>query len=504
MLKNWLRGLDGRRLEVVNGGRVRARRRFEAQTIEPLEERSLLSLPPIIVTSLANSGPGTLRAAMTQAQTQPGSTILLQVGGAINIGSPLPDISAQNTSIYGPGPGSLIVNRASLLPFRMFKVDSGVTAVIGGITISGGDATDGAAVENDGNLGFYNNYVLNNTTYSYPLAPSLPPMGGAVANFGTMAITDSVIASNVALSNPIPFSPAINGGGVANYGSMTISHTTVANNTVLGGDGGGVENGSSANMAVANSTFAGNTASFGQGGGLNNEGLLNLVSSTVSGNKASSLGGGIANNGVLNVLISTIASNTATAGNGGGIGNVTVKATISGLINTINVTIANNQACGSGGGLYSSKASPVLKTGPILLENTLIAGNTKKGLLKTSRSDVTGAIYPSSSFNLIGDGTGMTGLSNGGSNLIGSSWFPIDAKLGPLGNYGGPTSTIPLLPTSPAIAQGSDLLAASAGLTTDQRGLPLYGPGIGTADIGAFKTQYLVLPVTIAAVKKHH
>ena len=57
--------------------------------------------------------------------------------------------------------------------------------------------------------------------------------------------------------------------------------------------------------------------------------------------------------------------------------------------------------------------------------------------------------------------------------------------LGTLGDYGGPTATIPLLPGSPAIGMG-DL--AQAG-TTDQRG---YTRG-SSVDIGAFQDQGFVL-----------
>jgi hypothetical protein len=56
-----------------------------------------------------------------------------------------------------------------------------------------------------------------------------------------------------------------------------------------------------------------------------------------------------------------------------------------------------------------------------------------------------------------------------------------DPKLGTLGNYGGPTLTIPLLIGSPAI-DAADSVSCPA---TDQRGLPRpYGPA---CDIGAFE-----------------
>jgi len=74
-----------------------------------------------------------------------------------------------------------------------------------------------------------------------------------------------------------------------------------------------------------------------------------------------------------------------------------------------------------------------------------------------------------------------------GPNLIGGN--PL---LAPLGNYGGPTQTMPPLPGSPAIDAGSDSVTnAPYNLTTDQRGLPrLSGAHV---DIGAVEAQYLVV-----------
>src|SRR5262249_59448199 len=75
-----------------------------------------------------------------------------------------------------------------------------------------------------------------------------------------------------------------------------------------------------------------------------------------------------------------------------------------------NVTLTANRAnaggsFGNGGGLWVGSSSPVL-------HNTLIAGNFR-GATGTTRDDVSGALNPGGDYNLIGDGTGMTGLSHG-------------------------------------------------------------------------------------------
>ena len=63
------------------------------------------------------------------------------------------------------------------------------------------------------------------------------------------------------------------------------------------------------------------------------------------------------------------------------------------------------------------------------------------------------------------------------------------AGLAPLGNYGGPTQTMALLPGSPALGTGT----AVSGITTDQRGEPLASP---VPDIGAFQSQGFVVTIT--------
>src|SRR6266851_3820593 len=124
-----------------------------------------------------------------------------------------------------------------------------------------------------------------------------------------------------------------------------------------------------------------------------------------------------------------------------------------------NVTLIGNRAntggfVGYGGGLYVYPGSLV----PVL-HNTLIAGNFRFAT-GTISDDVSGALNASGDYNLIGDGSGMTGLSNGvNGNLVGSAGAPIDPLLGPLQDNGGPTFTHALLIGSPAIDAGNNAYA---------------------------------------------
>lgn len=84
-----------------------------------------------------------------------------------------------------------------------------------------------------------------------------------------------------------------------------------------------------------------------------------------------------------------------------------------------NSTINGNTSQGSGGGIFNSYT--------LTLNNTIVAGNT--GL------DIYGPLQPISKNNLIGNGTGITNLSNlDSSNLIGTTADLINPMLGPLAN----------------------------------------------------------------------
>src|SRR5439155_4667454 len=79
---------------------------------------------------------------------------------------------------------------------------------------------------------------------------------------------------------------------------------------------------------------------------------------------------------------------------------------------------------------------------------------------------------------LIRDQSGAT-ITGNNTNLPAGT----DPRLGPLGNYGGPTQTLPVLGGSWVLNAGSN----PAGLTTDQRGIGFPRVLGSAADIGAFE-----------------
>ncbi len=264
-------------------------------------------------------------------------------------------------------------------------------------------------------------------------------------------------------------------------GQLELSDTT-GTETITGPSGGLTISGGNASRvfqvdegvtaSITGLTISGGQAA-GNGGGVNNSGTLTLTDCTVSGNTAvygagTALGGGIYNNGTLTLTGSTITANRASgyyfASFGGGLFN-------SGTLTVTGSTIAANFALFTGGGgIWNSG-------GTATLTDTIVAGNTAGSRVFDLNGTVAGA------YDLIGADSGepVNGVDG---NLVGVA----DPELGTLGNYGGPTETIPLLPGSPAIDAGTSAGAPA----TDQRG----EPRVGAVDIGAFESQgFTMTPV---------
>jgi hypothetical protein len=231
-----------------------------------------------------------------------------------------------------------------------------------------------------------------------------------------------------------------------------------------------------------------------------------LVNSTVSGNTSNnpgntspypSGGGGIYNGGTMTLLNSTVSSNM-TNGIGGGIANYSLGG---GTINLTSVTMTLNQATGT---TCTDCAGGINNLSTATLKNTIVAGNTSANA--SAPPDFGGATDPASAFNLIGIGTGTTGIANAdaNSNQVGSAMNPIDPKLDQtLKPNGGTTLNHALLSGSPAIDKGNSFT-----LTTDQREFkrPVDFPGSiypnatngDGSDIGAFEVQASPTAATVA------
>ena len=117
-------------LQFAPARRPHARRRF---TLERLEERAMLSTIALTVNTLADSGPGTLRAEISAADAGAATNnyvIKLKVPGTITLESALPALS-NNITIKGLGASNSTVARDQAAPdFGIFVVDAGATVRI--------------------------------------------------------------------------------------------------------------------------------------------------------------------------------------------------------------------------------------------------------------------------------------------------------------------------------------------------------------------------------------
>ena len=307
-----------------------------------------------------------------------------------------------------------------------------------------------------------------------------------------------------------------NGGGIFNhYEGSSRQQVTTLNKSIVSGNAGfaGIVNeaifGATAISLIRNSSISGNNNSC-CGGGVTNSSAdggvatMSIINSTISGNSTNGFGGGIFNSSgnsataTLNITNSTISGNHSSEAGGIYQNRLDANSTLSTTIT--DSTITENSATGPGavGGIL---ITPSNAANSFTLRNTIVAGNFLNS--PAPPSDLLGAVDPSSSFNLIGNGTGATGISNSSNgNQIGTAANPINALLGPLNNNGGPTMTHLLLPSSLAINAGSNGLLpidtfdadndgnTSEVLPVDQRGFGFNRIVNGTVDIGAVEVNY--------------
>jgi hypothetical protein len=379
-------------------------------------------------------------------------------GGSLTVA---PSTIASNEGTGGPGGVNGFVGSAA--GGGLYILSNAGTATVTGSTLSDNSAYAVGGIYNLGTLTVSNSTLSGNSGcgidnwYGGTLTVSNSTLSGnsgwGISNYGTLAVTNTSLSGNA-------------GGGIFNLGTVTVS------NSIPSGNSGGGINNNGGTLAVSNSTLSDNSAYAG-GGIYISFGTVTVSNSTLSGNSANYGGGGICNSafGTLSVSNSTLSGHSS-ALSGGGICN-------QGHLTVSDSTISENTAGDNGGGLYVSNPNPFLRYS--VLHNTLIAGNFQ-GATGTIPDDVYCSLNPGGDYNLIGDGTGMTGLSNGvNGNLVGLADKPIDPLLGPLADNGGPTLTHALLPGSPALNGGNPNQLG----VPDQRGVVRSG-GV---NIGAYQAS---------------
>jgi hypothetical protein len=468
---------------------------------------------PHRVTSLNDSGPGSLRQAILDLNASGGGEIhFARVAGTIRLLSELPSF-VENIRILGPGTNVIIVSGEG--QFRVFSMNAGTTNTISGLTIADGVATNGpgmnpppsyaSGISNGGNLKLIGCLVRN-------CAAEGPGYGGGIYNEGNLEMQDCVVLD-------CGWQPGhdsewrVPGGGIYNSGTLAIKRCLISRcSSADESPGGGIYN--DGRLAMADSALDScSGASESDGGGLFNRAQATLSTCTVS-NCGGFWGGGVLNwGGDLALTNCSLIDNSALVGGGlfvWGDGTVALSGCSivgnsgdfggSGINNVGNLRLLNctiSQNFGSftyyGGGVIVNGRlwGQNYPTATLNMDHCTVAFNGGLGEIRTTANfssantilaDCVGTLT-SGGYNLIQNTDACTIIGDETGNIYG-----MDPLLGPLQDNGGPTWTHALLPASPAIDH-----AVAGGLDTDQRGfirpfdVPGYTNTADGSDIGAFE-----------------
>ena len=279
--------------------------------------------------------------------------------------------------------------------------------------------------------------------YSSPSNPSRPILdnvnvhhNAAIAGGGGMRnenYSNPIIRNSIFWNNTV----SRTGGGMENYGSSSPTLTDVTFHGNSAAAGGGIFNSVASHSSLMNVTFSANTAEWGAGMG-NYQSSPLLTNVTFYGNSASTFGGGMSNESNSNPTLT-------------------------------NVTFSGNSAITYGGGIYNDSygSNPTI-------HNSILYGNSAEQIYDGSgQSFVTHSIVQG----------GYPGTGN----------LNVDPLLESLQENGGFTTTMALLPGSPAIDGGNQ----SGCPATDQRGVRR--PQGNGCDMGAYEAPIIVPGDTIRA-----
>ena len=238
-----------------------------------------------------DSGPGSLRQAILDANTNAGMDVIEFAPSAYGTITATSGELLITDCLFINGPGATNVAVNGNAASRVFNIGSGITVTIAGLTITNGAANAGAPPGDRG--------------------------GGIFNDHSTLTVSNSALSGN---------SATFAAGGIYNdHGTLTVSASTLSGNSAFHG-AGIYDNGASsggATLTVVNSTLSGNSAG-SNGGGIVNDGggggsaTLTVLNSTFSGNSDSGVAGGIDNLGFSGHGTLEIGSTILNAGARGG------------------------------------------------------------------------------------------------------------------------------------------------------------------------------------------
>jgi hypothetical protein len=325
------------------------------------------------------------------------------------------------------------------------------TPIITDLTTVTGITTNSYNVVTGANNAILDGFTITAGNANGGTCPNIDCYGGGMNNYSSSPELTNIIFSG---------NWATYGGGMFNDNSHpSLTKVTFSNNSVQYGGGGMFGQGGS-NPTLTTVTFIGNSANKG-GGMFNHNGSNTTLTDVTFSENSADEGGGMFNQVSSNPVLINVTFSSNLAYKGGAMYNSGSSPTMT------NVTFSANSAVDHGGGMYIADYSyPQFR-------NTIFWGNTAAGGIGAQIYNFSG--NTTSSDSIVQGGCADTSWSCG-TNII-----TADPMLGILGDYGGFTQTIPLLPGSSAINTGNDAACPA----TDQRGVSR--PQGSHCDIGAFE-----------------
>ena len=443
-----------RRLFYSPSSERKNRRRAVKLRLESLEDRVVPTTWD--VTSLADSGTGTLRGAVAAAQSGDGIVFDRSIqGGTIALNSEIP--ITVNLSIGGMTHTGVTISGQNLT--RLFEIVSG-SSDIDGLTLTNGNdnsSTGGGAilVDSGATLGTAYDTFSNNSAVN----------GGAIENQGTLNVhVGSFFSGNTASSN---------GGAIDNRSVLDISPNipNIADfeSNTAGAHGGAIasEGNGAGQVTIINSHLNYNTTTSGNGGALYTTDPTTLNGDSFDHDQSNGNGGAIesaiGNGGQLSDTNSTYSNNTANGGNGGAIDTAN---TVTLTTDTFNANLAKFlTGAGGAGGAVQNGSGKVM--------------NIYGGSFTSNQSDKRGgAIGNLGELTVVASPTGGASFD---SNIAGTTGGAIDSSGNGLGQLSVSSSTF----TSNKAPNGGAISTNDAStLTNDTFGAPNQGNS-ATANLGA-------------------
>lgn len=448
------------------------------------------------VTSSDDAGPGTLRQAILDANSQAGPHVIEMSaisGDTITLASGLPSLYFEDVDLQGSqvtlsgdsSHGCLDVRYGALSVADITITDcnrSGIYSYASDLEVSGSTITS--------------NYNVNG--------------GGIHATSSDLTISDTTISDNNTNDE---------GGGVWVDGDLTIFDSVITNNSA-DGRGGGVyarAYGSGASVHIERTLVSGNEADYAGGLSIIGFKTASLIDSQVSDNTAAGSSGGIDfYSGVYKAQVtisgSTLSGNSSESGAGAGfvamfsyygsteatVRNTTISGNSGGSLGGLGIgtyggagdsvfidgaTVTGNEGDDIGGlDVYSNAGGSI----GFEIRNSIIAGNTSAG-----GEDDLGMSYGSVDMNvnytLLGTPPSATNFIL---DAVSQTLAGEDPVLGPLAANGGPTPThLPGDSGAGVNVIPSGTSGCGDDFDIDQRGEPRPGSESGRCDLGSVQLQ---------------